>query len=329
MLRNMVFGLTAVAAVILAGPAPAGELDKYIPEDAKFYTHINVPKLFASDMVRKAVPMAFDKYGDQLIMLMGMAKGMNPNMPDVPEDQMKEGLKQMADPKVIAKAFDSAGPVVTDIMFTGSMANGEPNVIIVIKCSFITPEAAEQFAGMAGGIPGLPTKVEKIKKSKGTVYAMEVPQTGQKVFLSVPEAGVLHISMSEEKSEKSFAAAAKPNAKLGELIAKRNKDDFVYFAGLGEEDADYTTMSGNMTLDKDVGGKMSVAYKDEAKAKEEAQSMNDKFGEMMEQFKGMLGDKAAILKPYIEKSKATVDGKTVNATMSIPGSAVEKMLGKD
>ena len=36
----------------MAGPATAGDLDKYVPADAQFFAHVNVPKLFASDMVR-------------------------------------------------------------------------------------------------------------------------------------------------------------------------------------------------------------------------------------------------------------------------------------
>jgi hypothetical protein len=330
MLRNFLFGLTALAALIVAGPAAAGDFDKYVPEDAQFYAHVNVPKLFASEMVRKAVPMAFDKYGDQLIMFAGMAKGMNPNMPDVPEEKMKEGLKQMADPKVIAQAFDVAGPVVTDIVVTGSMADGEPNVVIIIKCVFITPEGIAQIAGMAaGGMPGVPVKLETIKKAKGVIYAMDVPNAPEKVCITVPEAGILHICMGEEKAEKSFTAASKPTAKLADLIAKRNKDDFLFFAGLGTDDADYTSMVGNFTLDKDLGGKLTKTMKDEAAAKEEAKKMNDQFGETMEQLKGMLGEKAEVLKPHMEKSKATVDGKAVNGIISIPGTVVEKLLGKD
>ncbi len=329
MLRKILFGLTAMAACMVAGPANAGDFDKYVPEDAKFFAHVNVPRIFASEMVRKAVPMAFDKYSDQIIGLVGMAKGMNPNIPDVPEDQMKDGLKQLADAKVIAKAFDAAGNVVTDIVVAGSVTNDEPNVVIIIKCAFFTAEVVEQFAGMAGGVPGMPAKIETIKKAKGTVYAMEVPQAPQKMYVCVPEAGVLHICMSEEKAEKAFAAASKPSAKLNELITKRNKDDFVFFAGLGGDDEDYTSMQGNFKLDKDFSGKISKVFKEESKAKAEAEKMNESFGETMDQVKGLLGEKADVLKPHMEKSKATVEGKTVNAIMSIPGSVVEKMLSKD
>jgi hypothetical protein len=328
MIRNFLFGLTALAAMT-AGPAAAGDLDKYVPADAKFYAHVNVPKLFASDMVRKGVPMAFEKYSDDLVGLMGMAKAFNPNAPDIPEDQAKAALKQMSDPKVIAQAFDAAGPVVSDIVIAGSVTDGEPNVVIIIKCAFFTPEGVEQVAGMAGGVPGMPVKLEKIKKTKGTVYALESPQAPQKVYLAVPEAGVLHICMSEEKAEAAFAAASKPDAKLAELMTKRNKNDFVFFAGLGGDNDEYTSMSGNVTLDKDLNVKATRSFKDEAKAKEDAQKMNDSFTEMLDQIKGMLKDKADVLKPHIEKSKATADGKNVNATMSIPGSVVEKMLGKD
>jgi hypothetical protein len=328
MLRKFLFSMTALAA-IMAGPAAAGDFDKYVPEGAKFFAHVNVPKLFASEMVRKTVPMAFDKYSDQIVSLAGMAKQFNPNAPDIPEDQMKAGLKQMADPNVIAKAFDAAGPVVTDVVVAGSVVDDEPNVVIVIKCAFFTPEGAAQVAGMAGGMPGMPAKIETIKKSKGTIYAMDIPGAPNKVYMAIPENGILHISMREENAEKAFAAASKPTAELAQLMTKRNKDDFVFFAGLGADKDEYTSMSGNITLDKDLNVNASRTFKDEAKAKEEAQKMNEHFAEMSDQIKGAIGENAQALKPHLEKSKATVDGKTVKAKISIPGSAVEKLLGKD
>ena len=41
-------------------------------------------------------------------------------MPEVPEDQAKAMIKQIAKPEAIAGAFDAAKDIVTDIVVTGS-----------------------------------------------------------------------------------------------------------------------------------------------------------------------------------------------------------------
>ncbi|MBX7104653.1 MAG: hypothetical protein K1X57_11270 [Gemmataceae bacterium] len=332
-MRTFVLGLAALMGVALVGRADdtkavaAGDLVKYVPADGKFFVHVNPPQLFASEMVRKVVPMVFDRYGDQIVGMMALAKQFNPNSPEIPEAQAKDAIKKMADPKTIAQAFDVAKDVVTDIVVSGSMNGEKPDVVVLIKCQFFTAEMAEMMANLAGANPQM--KIEKMKKAKGTVYAIAVPNVDEKVYLAIPEAGVAHITMSEAKSEGAFAAASKPDPKLAALMTKRDKNDFIFATGLGTDDADYATMAMNLTLGKDIGVKMAMEYKDEKKAAEEAKDMTDKLKELVEQMKGVLGDKGAAIKESAEKTKVTADGKKVNASISIPGAAVEKLLSKD
>ncbi|WP_410971771.1 hypothetical protein, partial [Salmonella sp. SAL4437] len=56
-----------LAALAVATPVPAGDFDKYLTDDTQFFVHVNVPKFFTSDMVRNAVPMVFEKFGDQIV----------------------------------------------------------------------------------------------------------------------------------------------------------------------------------------------------------------------------------------------------------------------
>lgn len=317
----------ALAALAIAAPVRAGDFDKYLADDTQFYLHISMPKFFSSDVVRKAVPMALEKYGESLVGLMGMAKQFNPNAPDIPEDQAKQAIKQASDPKVIAQAFDAAKEFVTDVVVAGKAEGGMPEVAIIVKSPVFTAEGAAMVAQLIGGQPQV--QLETIKKDKGTIYAMTPPNSPAKVFITVPENGVLHMCMAEKQAEASFAPKGKPSEKLTQLIGKRAATDFLFVAGLGNETADYTAMSGSLTLDKDISGKMAMTYKDAEKATEQAKVANEKMVEMLDQLKGFLGDKATALKPHLEKTKATVDGKTVTSSMSIPGTVVEKLLAKD
>jgi len=323
--RAALIGLVATAA--LAAPAPAGEFDKYLPENSQFYVHVRVPKFFKSELVRRAVPMAFDKYGDQLAGLAGMAKQFNPNAPDVPEEQLKEGIKHLSDPKVIAEAFDTAQAFVTDVVVAGSAEGDKPDMVVLVKCMMITAEGVDMISNLVQANPQV--QVEKIAKGKNNIYAVTVPQQDKKLYISVPQPGVMHIAMSQSAAEASFGAKGKAGEALSGLMSKEGKDDFVFVAGTGKESADYTSMVANVILGKDLNGTMTATYKDEAKAAEEAKHANEHLAQMADQLKAFLGDKADALKSQLQKSKATASGNTVNATFTLPGAAVETLLKKE
>jgi len=338
-LRAWMVGLVALAtfaampgthARALDETAPAkrtNEFAKYVPEKSEFYVHINVPKLFTSEMVRKTVPMALDKYSDQIVQMVGMAKMFNPQMPDVPEEQIKDGLKKASDPTEIAKAFDAIKGFVTDIVIAGSAPHGDvPEMIMLIKCALITPEGADMLATVAGNNPQVP--IQKVKKSGGNLYVVSPPGQDQKVYMSVPEKGILQISFSEDLAEAGFVHQSKPGEKLAAMMGKRGTDDFVFVAAVGNDHADYTSMAFNIGLDKDISGKGEVEFKDAEKAAEAAAEANKHLGELAEQIDGMLGDKGGDLKAKMADTKAKADGKKVTASLSIPGKIFEELLKK-
>lgn len=326
--------MPTVRALALDDKAPAkrtNEFEKYVPEKSEFYVHINVPKLFTSELVRKAVPMAIDKYSDQIAQMVGMAKMFNPQMPDVPEEQIKEGLKKASDPSEIAKVFDAAKGFVTDIVIAGAAPHGGgdvPEMIMLFKSQMITPEILEMGANFAAMNPQAQGVVTKIKKSGGTVYAITPPQQDQKVYLCVPEKGILQMSFSEELAEAGFVHQSKPGEKLASLMTKRGTDDFVFVAMTGNDHADFTSLAFNLGLDKDISGKGEVEYKDAEKAAEAATEANKHLSEMAEQIEGALGEKGGELKAKMTETKAKAEGKKVTASMSIPGKVFEELLKK-
>lgn len=331
MLKSLLFGLTLLAGLVTARPATAGDLDKFLPSNSEFYVHISVPKLFGSELVRKAVPMAFDKYSDMIAKNVGMMKGI-PNFPPIEEEQVKEGLKQLADPDAIAMMFDMAKGVITDIVIAGSQNGGDPDIVILLKSKQIKAEILESVASGLAAFPGAADQitVETTNHDAGTIYTFIPAQAKEAKFLvTVPEEGILCVSRNKATAQATLEAKSKPSDKLAELKKARKETDFVFMTGVGDEKVPFTTMTLNVVLDKDLAGKVTVNYKDEAKAKEQVNEVNEQVSKMLEQLKEMLGDKSEILKPHIEKSKAVVDGKTVTGTISIPGKVFESMLKKE
>jgi hypothetical protein len=318
--RPALLSLAALAA--LTAPAPAGEFDKFLPDDTQLYVHVRMPKFFESGMVRKAVPMAFDKYGAELAGLAGMAKQMNPQMPDVPED----AFKRLSDPKEIAQFFDMAKNVISDVVVAGSGGGMAMQPVMLIKCEMITNDMMQMVSGMVANAPQM--KLETMKKPKGTVWELTLPQGDQKIYLSVPTQGLLQISMSDKVAEASFEAKGKAGDKLKALLEKQDKTDFVFVASTGGDASDYQSMAANVTLDDNLTGKVNATFKDAETAAAKAKEITEQFANMFEQLKGQLGDKADLLKPYLDKAKATADGKTVSANFTMPGTAVETMLKK-
>ena len=82
-----------VLGLSLAAPARAADLKKYLPNDASLYIHVNVKQFLTAPVIRKVVPMAIDKYGDQILPLLQFAKQFNPGGPDIPEEEVKKAIK--------------------------------------------------------------------------------------------------------------------------------------------------------------------------------------------------------------------------------------------
>lgn len=335
--RTVCFGLIAVVALTATAPARAADFDKYLPENTALYVQINVPQLFSSQLVRKAVPMAFDKYGDQLAGLAGMAKGL-PNVPDLPEDQIKDALKNMAKPESIAQAFDAATKLnaVTDIIVAMDPDDHTgKSLVILIKSKFVNAERAEMVVAFAGQVPQ--AKIESKKVEKGTIYTIKVPDQNQEGYATVPEPGLLLITLNEKHAEEALArvdSKAKPrlSAALVDQIAKRKANDFVFVAGRPNDPAKadhMETMVASVVLDKDLTVKMTGTFSSEDEAKKHAEKASEGIAMAIGQLEAALGDQGAELKVHLEKAKATVKGKNVEVDMTIPGTAVEKMLSKE
>lgn len=335
-MHRLLLGLCAVAFSLplqaQEAPTPAKavttDYTKYLPEHCNTFIQVDVPKLFASPLVRKAVPMAFDKYQDQIVAVMPMLQGMAPpGAPKPDEEQVKKALKELSDPQKIAQMFDAAQALLTDVVVAGSTEGGAPNMVVLIKCAFITPEAIDLGANALGGVPQV--QIKKVGKDKQPIYQLAVPNAGE-IYLCVPEAGLLQIAMSEAQAQAAFAGKGAASEQLASLIKQRKPDDFVFTANVPGKDsaADFVAAVARCTLDKDLLLTIEANHKDAEHAADHVKKLGEKQSEVLKDLHKMLGDKAEAIMSKIEPIKPKADGTKATAGLKITGAAVETFLAK-
>jgi len=328
--------LAALVGTALAAPSRAADLDKYVPEDATLYVRVNVRQLLVAPVVRTNVPLAFAKYGDQIAQFAAIAKQLNPNAPDVKEEDLKKQLRQLKDPNAVAAGLDAAKDFVTDIIVTGDADAEDEDVFVLVQSQHVNAQVFEQGAEMIGKLAGanLPFKLKKEKIGKATVFVIETqaPQE-QTIYAAVLEDGILALSTDKETLEKALGVAsgkAKPkiDEDLSKLITKRSPKDFLFVAGIKGEKDEEQKFIGKLTLDKDVSGQLVTTFQSADKAKDFAKETNDHLSQMADTLKGFAGEHKD-LKPILDqigKTRAKVEDKKVTVTVKLTGDSVEKFL---
>ncbi len=330
-MRTRLFALGLLALAVPASSVRAADLDVYLPKDTGVYVHVNVRQLLSAPVVRKAIPMAADKYGDQLLLLMAIAKQLNAGGPEVSEEDMKKALNELKKPATIAQGFDAAKDFLTDIVVAGQPGE-EEKFLILVKCiPIVTPEMVDAVSRIAESQPQV--KLKRHKKGKATVYEMEMPppHQGQAVFATVLEPGVVAFGLNKDMVEQAVGRTGKKSEVsegLGKLIAKRADNDFVFVAANKGEGEGHESASGSLVLDKDVAVRFTVSYADAGKAKESAKEANETIGNLVEAATNAIGDRPE-LKAALEKLNAKVEGRTVSISWTLPGAVIEKLLSKD
>jgi hypothetical protein len=319
----------AAAALLVAAPAPAADLDKYVPESATTYVHIRTKNFMTADVVRKAIPLAVDKYSDQIAGLLQLAKAFNPQAPDIPEEKVKEVLGELKKPEVIAQGFDAAKEFAPDLVIAGSEDDPE-SFLVLVKCDeAVTAEMVEGFVPLINlGAQGQ-LKIEKTGEGKNAIFEVAPQQAPVKFYVALPEAGVVCLGAKKGAIETAIKAKdVKINPELKTLIAKRADKDFIFAAGVkGTGDARESYV-GSLVLDADISAKVNATAGSADKAKEIVEQVNSGVADIVEKITETLGDGGKGLKAELEKIKAKADGKNVTLEGKISGSEIQKLLKK-
>jgi hypothetical protein len=311
---------------------PTADMYKYLPEGSGFYVHVNVRQLLASPLVRKAIPMAVDKYGDTIMQLAQLAKAFDPNAANIPNDKIKEMVDALKKPETIAKAFDAAKDALTDIVVAGDPGKDE-HAAVVFKChEAVSGDVVKTFAPLLQNNPQFQIKMNDVAGGK-TMYEVQMPQSPKPVYFAIPENGIVVLSPQKALVEKALkgGGAGGMSPDLKKVAAERKKTDFVFFAvsGKGSEDNPVVSGWGRLVLDKDVSGEMSATFTNEKKAADEAKEINDHLGQLADTVKGALGNQGTAIADALNNAKATASGSHVTAKFTVPGSAIEKLLAKN
>ena len=334
-LRLASLAIVGLAGLFPAAPTRAADLAKYVPEDAGLYVHVNVKQLLTAPVVRTAVPLAFQKYGDNILPLVQLAKAFNPDAAKISDDDVKKGIAELKKPETIAKAFDAVKEVVTDVVLAGDPDDEEAFLVLVKVPAEVNAQAVDAITRLIALNPQVKQqlKLKRHKKGEQIIYELEVPQQDQTFFAAVPEPGVLCFGGTKEMVETAVDRAGKEgglNDKLKPLVAKRTPKDFLFVAVAGGADEDGIKAGhGSLVLDKDIAGRLSVTYTSPAKAREAAKEMNETLSSFADTLKDFLGDQAKQVQPILDKMKATADGATVTGQFTVPGAVIEKLLAKE
>ncbi len=338
-LRHTALALAVAACGLVAAraaepaktDAPGADLAKYLSDDASVYVHVNVRQFLAAPVIRKAIPMAVDKFEKQIMLGLQFAMAAAPNAGNVSEDQIKQVLAGMKDENTIAQAFDAAKDAVTDVVIAAEPGEDQKG-LVVIRCNpAVSPELVKAFAPQLQNNPQIPVKLKIHEKGDTTIYEFQAQQQPQPVFFALPKAGVICIGGSQAAVEKSAGGKGGLKADLKKLVAGRKANDFLFVAaaGAGKGDDKVSSAFARIVLDKDITGDLSATYASAEKAKTEAAEMNDHLQHLTEAVKNALGPQAKDVAPVLEKAKATASGSTVTANFAIPGQVIEKLLTKE
>jgi hypothetical protein len=311
-------------------PAKA-DLQKYLPAGSGFYVHVNVRQFLAAPVIRKAIPLAVDKYGDTLMQLFQFAKAFDPNAQNIPNDKVKEMIDSLKKPETIAKAFDAAKDGLTDIVVAGEPGKDD-RMAVVVKChEAVTADIVKAFAPFLQNNPQVSLKMHD--QGDKTLFELQPQNAPQPIYFVLPQAGVVVFSPKKEMVEKALKGGGEDTLKPGlkKLVGEKQKTDFVFFAmsGSGQDESGVVSGWGRIVLDKDVHGEMSATYGSEKKAADEAKEMNEHLGQLTQMVKNALGPNGKDVAAALDKAKATADGPKVSAKFAVPGSVIEKLLAKE
>src|SRR5262249_4877851 len=189
----------ALAGLLLTAPMQAADLDKYLPDGATTYIQIRTKNLMTADVVRKTVPLVFEKYGDQIAGLYKLAKQFNPQAPDLPEEQIKQGIAELKNPEVIAKGLDVAKDYAPEIVVSGAGEDPE-SFLVLVKCNeLVTADLIAGFVPIVNNTGQL--KIEQTGEGKNAIFAVTPQQAPITFYFAVPEAGVVCLAAKKTAVE--------------------------------------------------------------------------------------------------------------------------------
>jgi hypothetical protein len=265
--RNLCLGTLALAVLVLAAPAHAAELGKYLPNDTEAILTVNVPQLLDAPLVKNTfLPRIKEK---------------------LKEDECQQILTALGfDPLKDIESLTVAGPVSKDpdkglIIITGNFD--------VAKFQKAAEEAAKNHS-------------DNVKITKeGTYKVWEVtghgvPQLPDTIYVALADKNTMFVTGGKNYVKEALSKAAgkkktELKKRVAQLVQKANPKEsaalMLETTGLANLDipnvpqdtvkevvANFKTLTVGVTLAKDVTIQVGIGANSEAKAKELSKIMN-------------------------------------------------------
>jgi len=330
------FGMTLLCVALLSlqpsqvlaqGPSP----DKYFPEGADIVVQLNLNQLMGSTLLQKGIPLVVKKYGEDV---------MNMISNFVPDDNAKKMMQDLA-PELKNKVTEEAVSqmmtmgkgFVKEFVFSGNMkeeVNGAPQVVMSLGIPILTAAQVDQFIPLIQGSGQVDLKTHDIDGI--TVYEIKPNTAPASFFMSVPEDGIMVMSITKDILVKTLKSKgkAKVDPKLAELLTQRKNTYTLFVASLAPKNKadELKHFVANLTVDKDINGSAMMACVDADKAKAHAKEANESFESAMATIIGFADDHPE-LKPIsdaLKKVKAEVNGSNISMKLSISGDDILKAM---
>lgn len=310
-------GALAILVIGLATPAPAADVEPYLPNDTEIVARINIRQLLDSPLVKR---LALEHFKNAL-----KSRG------DVDAVFQQLGLDPFAD----LSTFTVAGP-----------AGDDPNrgVVIVHGKFDVAKFKARAEAAVGEGAP-----LKMAKSGEHIVYELTVPEGPAKnIYVAIPDATTIVASPRRETLDDALDKHAgkkktELNADLRARIARQPSSETAWIIALSQglgKSVVGTDLTAKEFLDKSITVSSSVTVMNnvdlgatiDAKNPQDAAVLQKKLSDLIDQGKGVLqafaqsNKELAPLMDLANSLKVTADDKTVSLKGTIPQSVIEKAI---
>jgi hypothetical protein len=327
MYRKASLGALALAALVLAAPARAAEVDKLLPNDTETVLHVNVKQILTSPL------------------------GKN-----IPVKKLRDALQNEGE----------AGKILTDLGFdpfrdldsitVASSSGSEPDKGLLLVHGKFDPAKVKAKAEEVAKDMGDLLKIHKVPNGPagGTpLYEVNAPGANQTLYVAlagddtlVASAGKDYVLDALDKAAGKRTTTLK-NAELKALLGRIDAKQSIWMAVLGSTLAKSPLPTASddakqvidklqdatlgLTIDKDVKLELSVT----AKSADDAKELNDKIKDGLNTalgFAALAAGNKKELEPLVDLLKTvkpTVKEKVVSVEIEVPGDAIQKAIDKN
>ena len=316
--------MLACAALAVAVPARAADLDKMLPEDARFVVRLNVATFLKAEAVKTHVPpfLAREGWG-----LLSTALGGEDGVKRVLGSNAVALKKILSDKDDVKKLLGAFGDTITSFSVVGQPGTSQPD-FMAIEGSW-SQGALEGF--MIVAVLGNP-EIKVKKEGKQNVY--EQKQGDETMYMTVPDDGLLLMSFSREKLLDATArhAGKKRPAGAKALRALVRGFDSNHAASVAFHDESAKLKGhGWVKVRRDVRAELTFEHQEEAPAKAMQAEMLADLAKWRKEAtaKAKESKVAAIFVTGLKGAKVEQDEGTVKMTVYVPSKDIDALFAPD